>query len=293
MGFYKDQHLGTIQHQYTPRLYTELSKIVDIACGSNHCLALDSKGFIYVWGCGEQNQLGHHINERLDVENKAGLYPSLLRTGSRKYKAIYTGADHSFAIDVKGQVWSWGLNSFGATGIAEGAGNDNAAVYTPSLVKSLSNPDNPITFISGGQHHSIAITQNGEALVFGRVDGYTTGLDLSTVPSNSTICDEHGKPRIIITPTPIPNIGRATYAAAGSDHTIVLNDKGLAYSWGLSATYQTGQGTTADIEHPTHIDNTAVREKMLTWVGCGGQYSILASPSSIGGEINGDVGHAK
>jgi len=189
-------------------------------------------------------------------------------------------------------VWSWGLNSFGATGIAEGAGDDNAAVFIPSLVKALNDSDNPVVYITGGQHHSIAITENGEALIFGRVDGYTTGLDMATVPADSTICDEHDKPRIIITPTAIPNIGKATYAAAGSDQTIVINGKGLAYSWGLSATYQTGQGTTADIEYPTHIDNTAVRGKILSWAGCGGQYSMLASSAPVGDRINGDGDNA-
>lgn len=249
-------------------------------------MALDTKGLIHIWGCGEQNQLGHHINERLDVEQKGCLYPSLLRTGTRKYKAIYTGADHCFAIDTKDQVWSWGLNSFGATGIAAGAGDDNAAVYTPSLVKALNNSNSNIVHMAGGQHHSIAINSAGQALVFGRTDGAQTGLDLSTLPDSSLIRDENNVARIVIVPTPLPHIGTAVYASAGTDTSIVLNKAGLAYSWGFGANYQTGQGVTADIATPTHIDNTAVRGRVLKWSGCGGQYSLLAAPA-VGGVGNG------
>ena len=275
-----------IETQYTPRLYTEISKATDIVCGSNHCMALTTTGQIYIWGCGEQNQLGHHINERLDVEGKACLIPSLLRTGRRKHKAIYSGADHAFAVDVKDQVWSWGLNSFGATGIAEGAGEDSASVFVPSLVRSLSNPSDPISFMCGGQHHSIAITRSGAALVFGRLDGLQTGLDITTIPTSAIIYDENEppQPRILIDPTPIPRIGTATYASAGVDHSIIINTEGQAWSWGISVNYQTGQGTMDDVRYPTQIDNTAVRGKKLTWSGCGGQFSMLAAPAV---EVNG------
>jgi regulator of chromosome condensation len=45
----------------------------------------------------------------------------------------------------------------------------------------------------------------------------------------------------------------------------------------VSTNYQTGQGTTDDIETPALVDNSAVRDKKLVYAGCGGQFSILAS----------------
>ena len=306
LGFYQDPAMtkrraaqpsreGLIDTQHTPRLYSELTNITDIACGSNHCMALSQTGQIYIWGCGEQNQLGHHINERIDVEGKACLIPSLLRTGRRKYSAIYTGADHAFAVDAKKSVWAWGLNSFGATGIAEGAGEDSASVFVPSKVPGLSNADDPVVFMCGGQHHSIAITETGTPLVFGRLDGLQTGLDISTIPTDSIIYDEATppRPRILIVPTAIPGVGKAVYASAGTDHTIIINEDGKAWSWGISVTYQTGLGTTDDIVHPTMIDNTAVRWKKLTWSGCGGQFSMLAAPVLEPSTVNGTNGGVK
>ena len=84
-------------------------------------------------------------------------------------------------------------------------------------------------------------------------------------------------PLIVVEPTPIPNLKDIVTGACGPDHSIVIDKNGKAYSWGFSANYQTGQGTDDDIDVPTMIDNTAVRETKLTWAGCGGQYSVLAS----------------
>ena len=277
--------------QKTPVLLPNLKNITDIASGANHAMAIDNKGVVYAWGCGEQNQLGYHIVQRTSTNKKNTLNPSPLRTRLKTYKAIYIGNDHSFAVDTKDRVWGWGSNSFGGTGIPDGAGDDNAAVYTPQIVKTLNFQNDTVTHIAGGQHHSIAVTANGKALVWGRVDGQQVGLDLSTVPDSSTIQDDAGKVRIVIKPTAIPNIGNAIWASAGTDHSIVINNQGHAYSWGFSANYQTGQGTTMDIKHPTHIDNTAVRGKKLNWSGCGGQYSILAAPAQNNVVVNGVNGN--
>ena len=269
-------------------LLPELKNIVDISSGANHAMAIDNKGAVFIWGSGEQNQLGYHIIERTGTSNdKLTLKPQHLRTKIRTYKAIYTGLDHSFAIDLKDRVWSWGVNSFGGTGILEGAGDDNAVVYNPTIVETLKFEDDSIIHMDGGQHHSVAITEKGKALIWGRVDGFQTGLDMSTIPRDSTIRDNNDNPRIVIVPTEIPNVGTCIHASAGTDHTILLNYQGQAYAWGLSATYQTGLATTNDIEFPTHIDNTAVRGKTLNWSGCGGQYSVLTAPAKMDTVLDG------
>ncbi len=67
------------------------------------------------------------------------------------------------------------------------------------------------------------------------------------------------------------------YATAGSDTSLAITTDGKAYSWGFSANYQTGQGTTDDVEVATHIDNTALRGKKLNWAGAGGQFSVFTS----------------
>lgn len=191
---------------------------------------------------------------------------------------IGSGSYHSFAVHSSGKVYAWGLNSFGATALREGAGDDEAAVVHPLAVKSLSNRN--ITQVCGGSHHSIAGTASGECLVWGRLDGFQSGLKLDALSDDSVIKDERGRPRILIEPTIVPGI-KAKAVAASSDHSLAIDTEGRAWSWGFSANYQTGQGTSDDIEVATIIDNTAVRGKKLNWAGAGGQFSVFTDPATL------------
>jgi regulator of chromosome condensation len=264
-----------------------LKDIVQISAGNNFCLALDSHGKIFSWGRSEQSQLGrrpvasrhvHHNPDQADDEvDNAGLIPKLVALPPRKkIVSIHAGSDHAFAIDSVGDTWAWGLNNYGQTGIRAGAGKGGTTVFVPQKVASL--VGKKMKIVQGGTHHSMAITQNGDCLVWGRMDGCQMGVDLKTLPLDdpSVVVSELGKPRILLEPTVVP-IPSSAYGAAGSDHNIIITLDGKAFSWGFNANYQCGQGPdTDDIEVATLIDNTAVRDKKLIWAGAGGQYSILA-----------------
>ncbi|KAL2215692.1 putative Ran exchange factor Prp20/Pim1 [Thermoascus aurantiacus ATCC 26904] len=260
--------------QRTPILIPSLKKIKHLACGDNHVLALDDKGAVFSWGSGEQHQLGRRIVERNKLN---GLQPREFGL-PKNIVQIGCGAFHSFAIHESGKVYAWGLNSFGETGIREGAGEDEAAILHPTVVESLSGKQ--VTQICGGAHHSLAVTKDGECLVWGRVDGYQTGLKLDSLPDSAVIKDERGRPRILIEPVAIPGL-KASVVAAGSDHSLAIDTDGRAWSWGFSATYQTGLGTQDDVEVATVIENTAVRGKKLNWAGGGGQFSVFTEPASV------------
>ncbi|KOS37856.1 hypothetical protein ACN38_g11344 [Penicillium nordicum] len=269
LGFSASSHVQT-----TPTLISSLKKIKHLTCGANHVLALNDQGRVYSWGSGQQNQLGRRIVERNRLNGlqprEFGLPKNIVHIGSGSY--------HSFAVHTTGNVYAWGLNSFGATALREGAGDDEAAIVHPTLVESLSNRN--ITQICGGSHHSVAIAGDGECLVWGRLDGFQSGLKIDTLSDDSVIKDERDRPRILIAPTPVPDI-TAKVVAAASDHSLAIDADGRAWSWGFSATYQTGQGTQDDIEVATVIDNTATRGKKLNWAGAGGQFSVFTEPASV------------
>lgn len=180
----------------------------------------------------------------------------------------------------KEDVWTWGLNSFGETGIREGAGGDEAVVFSPVRVPALSLNGDTISVITRGAHHSATTTTSGKLLVWGRLDGHQLGLHPDSLPDTDVIKDSSDKPRILIQPTELPaaTIGTARLVAAGTDHNVAINAAGQAYSWGFNVNYQCGQGAGLDdIEEPTRIENTGVQHRELIWAGCGGQFSVLAA----------------
>ena len=233
-------------------------------------MALDQKGCVFSWGFGEQCQLGRRINARFP---KSGLVPATF--GLRKdITDIGIGADHSFAVHRKGTVYGWGANNYCQTGIDERDGEDFANILHPHAVDGLSG-HGQVTHISGGNHHSVAVTDTGACLTWGRVDTNALGLDIGSLPENEIIRDEHRKPRILKNAFQVPGID-AVHAAAGSDHCVAVTQEGKAYSWGFGVSGQLGLGGTDDVALATLIENKAVKEKKLVWAGAGGQYSILA-----------------
>ncbi|RMZ83531.1 hypothetical protein DV736_g6611, partial [Chaetothyriales sp. CBS 134916] len=311
---------GTFRGNEVPGLHN----ILQLAGGSNHVLALSNKGEVYAWGAGQQNQLSRRIIERRKLN---GLVPT--RVGlPKKIVLIGAGSYHSFAVTESGEVYSWGLNSFGETGIAAQIGDgEESDVHQATIVKSL-RKFGKITCIDGGSHHTVAVTNEGELLVWGRLDGFQLGLQLSSLPERDVIRDSAGHLRILKNPTQIPNID-AVYASAGSDHCVAVARDGKAYAWGFSENYQTGLGTKKDVELATQIDKhdrdvdvsktalngnddsdisdeedsiptanakndgDGIRGKKMVWAGCGGQFSILAGLAAAKPtDLNGVNGYA-
>ena len=148
----------------------------------------------------------------------------------------------------------------------------------PTVVHALDK--HHVTSLAGGAHHSLAVTAEGKVLVWGRVDGAQAGVDLDEIPEGNFIVDKEGNvsKRSLVVPTVVPAVeGKAVHVAAGTDQCVAITEAGKAYTWGFSENYQTGQGTTEDVEVATLLDNTAVRDQKLNWAGAGGQFTIVTS----------------
>ncbi|KUJ07352.1 RCC1/BLIP-II protein [Mollisia scopiformis] len=257
--------------QRKPARIPQLTKIKSLAIGTNHILALDIEGKVYAWGAGGQSQLGRRIVHRTRFQ---ALTPC--RFGLPQITYIAIGAYHSFAIDVKGQVYAWGLNNFGQTGIMIGAGEDDAFIEKPTVIENLR--PYKIREIKGGSHHSIACTEDGKLLIWGRCDDGQAGIKLEDLRPEDLIFDSRGNLRILLKPTIIPEI-QAVFVAAAIDNSIAIATDGKAYSWGYSDNYRTGLGTEESVKTPTLLQKGDVKGKRLTFAGCGGQFSVLAGPA--------------
>lgn len=180
--------------QQTPTIVQGLSKIRKLAAGDNHILALDTKGKVWAWGDGEQQQLGRRVQERT---RETALIPT--GVGVHNVIDIACGRNHSFAIDKKGDVWAWGSNNFGQCGVLDSAGEENAFIFKPTKLEVV--PDGKkIRAIAGGNHHSVACTTDGKLLTWGRIDGSMVGHSsskISGMDKNNLILDDRGNPRIL------------------------------------------------------------------------------------------------
>ncbi|XP_014250769.1 protein RCC2 homolog [Cimex lectularius] len=72
----------------------EVSDIIDVACGTNHTVVLDSKRRLFSWGFGGYGRLGH-------AETKDEYIPRLVKffeTQGKGVKAVYCGSQFSVAV---------------------------------------------------------------------------------------------------------------------------------------------------------------------------------------------------
>lgn len=177
LGF--DGQVGSSKMQFQPVSLPALQQhsFSQIACGDDHILALTTTGLVYTWGNGQQLQLGRRIIERRKIN---GLNPE--KVGLRDVVLIGTGAYHSFAVDKKGNVYGWGLNSLKQVGID----SEEDTVATPRLIPSLSPKELSsdgsvkVVAITAGQHHSLFLLSDGRVFGCGRCDGCELGLDSSS-----------------------------------------------------------------------------------------------------------------
>ena len=270
IGFFPESS----KEQRTPALIPGVHGIVRIAAGANHILALTSDGLVYAWGCDEQDQLGRRRASRAHQTHPLTPEIVALRTGIRD---IGVGVYHSFAIHKDGTVYTWGSNNFGQTAVSQGAGLNDSTVPYPTKVQGIQN-HGVIASITGGKDHSLAVTEAGKVLVWGRVENKALGITPDEMHGPAVVYDRRDRARILKVPHVLTGIGLGELVvsvAAGTDHTFAITDSGRAYSWGFNSQGQAGQPGIDEIEKPMLVEGKHISGKKLISAAASSQFSIL------------------
>lgn len=100
----------------------------------------------------------------------------------REAVVIGTGSFHSFAVLRNGEVYAWGLNQYGQLGLENPvpkSGERETIFWAPTLIDELT-PDAlggaRVIQISGGEHHTLFLLDDGRVFGAGRVDSSQLGL---------------------------------------------------------------------------------------------------------------------
>ncbi|EED13773.1 regulator of chromosome condensation, putative [Talaromyces stipitatus ATCC 10500] len=251
--------------------------------------ALTNKGLVYSWGTFRDNNGTARFSPKSTIQRAPALIPDLkdvvkLVAGAQHVSAPISndtvfswGIYHSFSIRKTGHLYAWGSNNFGQTGVFQSAGQSDAVISYPTPVPSLEKGSG-IVSVTGGKDHSLVVTEQGQCLVWGRIDNNALDIIGQDIPTSDIIFDTYNKPRILKVPTPISSVdGKVVFTAAGTDHSFAIIQDGRAYSWGFNAQRQVGHRNEEEdeVELPTQLKNRHVSGKMLVSVAAGGQFSIF------------------
>ncbi|KAB7497263.1 Secretion-regulating guanine nucleotide exchange factor [Armadillidium nasatum] len=196
-------------------------KVVSVACGWIHSVALTSRGQVWVWGSNSHSQLGLPTNEVpfsslpicLDISEAV---------------SIAAGLRHTVIATKEGRVYSWGQGQKGQLGHLDTEGKMIKTQTTPRVVEPL---EMKVKKVACGQNTTYAITNEGEVLAWG--DNKWGQLAHDPVNVSFFTC-----------PLTIPSnyFGglRAVWMQAGWTHCAVGLSSGQIYMWGRSDYGQVG-----------------------------------------------------
>ena len=253
---------GTYNDHGTATEVINLPEMIAISAGGGHTCALANEGTVKCWGQNDSGQLGigtkEIILEPVDI-------PNLVNVTS-----ISAGFEHTCAVINDGSVKCWGKNLNGRVG----NGSNERLILSPTDVVELGTT---ITFVSAGNEHTCALTNNGDVKCWGRnVDGElgigqdknfsktpmdVLGLEerivaLTTGFARSCAVTDKGKitcwgwigfQQFSIVPVDLAALnGTPTLIASGGDHICVVVEGGKVNCIGENEKGQLGNGNTTD-----------------------------------------------
>jgi alpha-tubulin suppressor-like RCC1 family protein len=194
----------------------------DIACGTNHTLAVDDNGKVWSWGKGENGKLGHGDDaDRHKPEMLQGF------AGVDIVK-VACGESHSLALDKDGRCYAWGWGGSWVSGGGHLGQGSRDHVFEPTLIEGALE-EAPVTSISAGEAHSVFLTSDGEVWTCGAGEHGRNG---------------NGGSSDVLKPEPVTALDdvEIVEAQAGSAFTVTRCSEGLVRVWGRNDQGQLGLG---------------------------------------------------
>ncbi|XP_078385864.1 putative E3 ubiquitin-protein ligase HERC3 [Cetorhinus maximus] len=210
-------------------------KIIQVACGSDHSLALSKDGKLFAWGQNTYGQLG--LGTKGGSQHSPQCVTSLTEMPVAQ---ITAGGEHSFALSLSGAVFGWGRNNHGQLGLQDTEDRDK-----PNYVKQLE--CKKTIHISCGEEHTAVLTKDGLVFTFG-------AGSFGQLGHNST--EDEIKPRLV----GCLFGNKVSQIACGSYHTLVfVPSSGKIYSFGRGEEGQLGNRETSDqlVPLPVNILDTS------------------------------------
>jgi alpha-tubulin suppressor-like RCC1 family protein len=237
-----------------------LPKIVAVAAGSYHALAIASDGSLWVWGYNNDGELGDGTYNNSLVPEK--------NTGISGVIAVDGGQTHSLAVKSDGTVWAWGNN--GNSQLGDGT---TTLRLTPVQTLNIVNA----TSVAAGGFYSMARTADGKVWAWG--NNYAGNLGTGSETND------------VATPV-MAQVSGATKIAAGSDFSLAIVNGGALAAWGDNSSGQIGDNTMMERDAPVSVSAPA---GTFIAIAAGDQHSVaLRSDGTVwawGGDSTGQLGY--
>ncbi|KAL6616369.1 hypothetical protein ACP70R_038639 [Stipagrostis hirtigluma subsp. patula] len=254
-------------------------KIVAVAAGGRHTLALSDLGQVWGWGYGGEGQLG--LGSRIRTVSSPHPIPCIEsavyskdRSPAMKsnktaeghiskvmgscVKAIACGGRHSAVVTDSGALLTFGWGLYGQCG--QGNTDD---VLSPTCVSSILGVK--MQDVAAGLWHTVCTSMDGDVYSFGgnQFGQLGTGSDQAeTVPK-------------LVDATSLEN-KNARAVSCGARHSAIITDEGEVFCWGWNKYGQLGLGDSMDRNVPCSVPVEAYHPLN---VSCGWWHTLVLAES--------------
>ncbi|KAM4711214.1 retinitis pigmentosa GTPase regulator b [Anableps anableps] len=252
--------LGSKQTVQKPTCVKALKseKVQLVACGRNHTLISTERGHVYACGGNGEGQLGLGDCEERTTFQRIKFFES-----QGPVRMLAAGSNTSAALTASGKLFMWGENTEGQIGLGK-----RSQASSPQEVSV----GRPVSWVSCGYYHSALVTADGALYTFGERDSGKLGLGTEqlsghrvpqrvksiTDPVKQVACG--GGHTVALTdddvysfglgqfgqlghgtfifesrlPRPLEHFrkGRVCRVSCGENHTAVVTEGGLLYTFG-------------------------------------------------------------
>jgi alpha-tubulin suppressor-like RCC1 family protein len=259
-----------------------LSRVVAIAAGDLHSVALKADGTVWAWGNNTFGQLGNGTIGGFGGAVNLSSVP-VQASDLSGVVAIAAGGDHSLALTADGTVWAWGFNGYGQLGTATTLPCDISSAVIPFAARPAqvrpANQDNitcsdvpvqvegqlsGVVAIAAGASHSLALASDGTVWAWG---DNTAGQLGNSAPG--------GGP-----PVQVGGLRRVAIVASGPDSvdSLALTAVGTVWAWGDNTFGQLGTGSSGSLSSvPAQV--SAVRGVVA--IAGGGVHTLALVPAAV------------
>lgn len=221
-----------------------LDRVVQVAAGGSHSLALREDGTVWAWGDNIYGQLGYvtlPLAAYSLVPQQVMLAPN---TPLTNVKQIVAAGSFSVAVTNDGKVWAWGYNGYGQ--LAQPPGNLIYSATPKQVMENQGTSANPVLVefravkVSAGTLHVMALKADANGNNTGEIWGWgfnergQLGMGDELVfryePAQATKVQEF-MAKLNVTATDVYAFGNTSFARMG----------GKLYGWGDNGNGQLGQ----------------------------------------------------
>lgn len=216
-------------------------RVVSIAAGGLHSLALCADGTVVSWGEGLSGQLGDgsFVPRNLPVAvSTSGIL------ASKSVIAIAAGGNHSVVLCHDGTIATWGDDSSGQLGNGANGGSS----VPVALVQSGVLVGKTVVGIAAGRAHNLALCDDGSIVSWGSNTSGALGDGTTTTRQSPVLVSTSGV-----------LAGRRVVAiAAGDGFSMALCEDGFLAAWGSNSGGRLGDGTTTSRLTPVAINTSGL-----------------------------------